>query len=95
MRIDYGELKRRIRLRELLESLGWTNNEGRGDQLRGPCPLPACQSSGSNKPPPSKERYFSVHVEQNIYHCFRLGSSGSALDFWKEHRCTTLHEATK
>ena len=95
MRIDYRELKIRVRLKDLLAELGWESTEGRGEQLRGPCPLKACQSSGSNKPPPSKERYFSVHVEKNIYHCFRCGSSGSVLDFWKEHRGTTLHEAAK
>ena len=30
MRIDYRELKRRIQLLELLESIGWTSTEGRG-----------------------------------------------------------------
>lgn len=44
MRIDYGELKRRIRLVDVLISIGWTSTEGRGDQLRGPCPLPTCRS---------------------------------------------------
>lgn len=95
MRIDYRELKIRVRLKDLLAELGWESTEGRGEQLRGPCPLTACQSGGSNKPPTSKERDFSVHIERNIYQCFRCGSSGSVLDFWSAYRGTTLHEAAK
>ena len=84
MRIDYGELKRRIRLRKLLESLGWTSTEGRGDQLRGPCPLPACSSNngGGNK---AAKRCFSVHVGKNVYRCFECGSGGNVLDFWQAY----------
>ena len=92
MRIDYGELKRRIRLIELLERIGWTSTEGRGDQLRGPCPLPACSSrKGSDLK--SHKRSFSVHAGKNVYRCFGCGSSGNVLDFWQAYRGKSLREA--
>ncbi len=92
MRIDYGELKHRIRLSELLESLGWTSTEGRGDQLRGPCPLPACCSrygSGSK----SAKRCFSMHVGKNVYRCFECGSGGNVLDFWQAYSGKSLRDS--
>ena len=92
MTIDYRKLKDQVRLKDLLAETGWQSIEGRGEQLRGPCPLPACQSHRSNKPS-RKDHCFSVHQAKNIYHCFRCGSSGSVLDFWKEYRGTTLYQA--
>lgn len=95
MKIDYRELKLRIRLSQLLDHIGWKSTEGRGDQLRGPCPLPACRSStsigrGSRN---GEYRAFSIHHSKNVYRCFRCGASGNALDFWQAYRNTTLHAA--
>jgi len=92
MRIDYGELKRRIRLVELLASIGWASTEGRGEQLRGPCPLAACSThaeSGSK----TTARSFSVHARKNVYCCFRCGSRGNVLDFWSSYRQQPLQES--
>ena len=92
MRIDYGELKRRIRLIELLERIGWTSTEGRGDHLRSPCPLPGCSSriaSGSN----AHKRSLSVHPRKNVYRCFGCGSCSNVLDFWQAYRGKPLREA--
>ena len=92
MKIDYGKLKRRIRLSEVLESLGWTSTEGRGEQLRGPCPLPACSSSvGSGSK--SSKRSFSVHTGKNVYRCFRCGSAGTVLDFWQAFGGKSLRDS--
>ena len=95
MRIDYGELKKRIRFRELLERIGWTSVEGRVDQLCGPCPLPECQSKVSSDCSKRKDRSFSIQTSKNVYLCFRCGSAGNALDFWQAYRATTLYEAAK
>jgi len=95
MRIDYRELKSRICLQELLERIGWKSDKGRGDQLRSPCPLPACQSKASSAGSNRKDRSFSIHASKNIYRCFRCGSAGNALDFWQAYRATTLYEAAK
>ena len=92
MRIDYKELKRRIRLEELLSSVGWASTEGRGDQLRGPCPLAACNPSlGSGSK--TTKRSFSVHMGKNVYRCFHCGSQGNVLDFWTSYRQQPLWES--
>ena len=92
MRIDYRELKRSIQLLELLESIGWTSTEGRGKQLRGPCPLPACVAKVASTAN-GKTRLFSMHAGKNIYRCFGCGSSGNALDFWQAYCGKSLRES--
>lgn len=92
MRIDFRDLKRRIRLTELLGRIGWTSTEGRGVDLRGPCPLPACSSraaSGSK----SARRSFSVHTGKNVYNCFDCGSQGTVIDFWRAYRGQSLMDS--
>ena len=93
MKVDYRELKQRIRLRDLLNRIGWKNTEGRGDQLRGPCPLPGCRSVRSSGVRDGTERTFSIHVVKNGYRCFHCGSKGNALDFWRAYRNMTLNQA--
>ncbi len=89
MRIDYGELKRRIRLVALLESIGWTSTEGRGEQLRGPCPLPACRPKLASASKTQK-RSFSMHTGKNVFQCFGCGSRGNVLDFWQVYQGKSL-----
>ena len=94
MRIDYGELKRRIRLVALLESIGWKSTEGRGEQLRGPCPLPACRSkSAIASKAKAQKRSFSVHSGKNVYQCFGCGNRGNVLDFWQAYRGKPIRES--
>ena len=92
MRIDYRELKRQIRLLDLLTRIGWKSIEGRGEQLRGPCPLPAC-SSQTSTPRPANDRALSINTGKNVYRCFHCRSSGNALDFWRTYRATNLYAA--
>ena len=83
------------RMNRLVDRFGWKSDKGRGDQLRGPCPLPACQSKVSNDCSKRKDRSFSIHASKNIYRCFRCGSAGNALDFWQVYRATTLMKRQK
>ena len=92
MRIDYRELKRRIRLIEVLERIGWESTEGRGDQLRGPCPLPGCRSRNMENAKAHK-RSFSVQAEKSMYRCFGCDSRGNVLDFWQAYRGKSLRES--
>lgn len=92
MSIDYGELKRRIRLVAVLERIGWTSTEGRGEQLRGPCPLPACRSKIANASK-AQSRSLSVHAGKNMYQCFSCGSRGNILDFWQAYQAKSLRES--
>jgi hypothetical protein len=93
MRVDYRKLKVQVRLKDLLKLLGWASSEGRGEQLRGPCPLPRCQSTSTNTYSTDSDRCFSVHTEKNIYHCFHCASSGNVIDFWSAYRGITFGQA--
>ena len=92
MKIDYRELKQQIRIIDLLRSKGWKATKGRGAQLRGPCPLSNCDSRSYDHSSP-KQPSFSLHLERNIYQCFRCQSSGTVLDFWQNYRAIPLKQA--
>jgi hypothetical protein len=93
--IDYREIRERVRIVELLVEIGWPPTKGRGDQLRGPCPLPGCTSITTDVRTSQSERTFSVQRVRNIYHCFRCGSQGSVIDFWSAYRSQPTHDAAK
>lgn len=97
MRIDYRELRQRVRLIDLLTQIGWQSTKGRGAQLRGPCPLPACRNKlrgDQSRGHPVHDHFtFSVHTTKNIYQCFRCRAAGNALDFWKTYRAISLRAA--
>lgn len=72
--IDFAELRRQVRLGQVLELLHFEVVSRWGTQVRGPCPV-----HGSRRP---RSRVFSAHLERQLWHCFRCGASGNALDLW-------------
>ena len=72
--IDFAELRRQIRLGQVLELVQFAAVSRRGAQVRGPCPV-----HGSSRP---HSRVFAAHLDKQIWHCFRCGASGNALDLW-------------
>ena len=72
--IDFAELRRQVRLGQVLELLQFEVVARWGAQVRGPCPV-----HGSRRP---RSRVFSAHLERQVWHCFRCGASGNALDLW-------------
>jgi DNA primase len=72
--IDYGAARADIHLAEVLRLIGWPARSGWGEQRRGPCPLHGSQSRTS--------RVFAAHLGKNVYHCFRCGAGGNALELW-------------
>ena len=83
--IDFREARARLRLAEVLELIGFVPRSRRGDQVRGPCPL-----HGSRSP---TSRSFAGHLSKNLYHCFRCGAGGNALDLWAAWTKQDLHTA--
>lgn len=92
---DYGEIRERVRIVDLLEELGWQATKTRGAQLRGSCPLPGCRSATTLARPSPSQWTFSVQSDRNIYRCFRCGSEGSVLDLWSAYRRLTIYEVAK
>ena len=72
--IDFAELRRQVRLGQVLELVRFEAVSRWGAQVRGPCPV-----HGSTRP---RSRVFSAHLEKQRWHCFRCGASGNALDLW-------------
>ena len=72
--IDFAELRRQVRLGQVLDLLNFEVVSHRGPQLRGPCPV-----HGSTRP---HSRVFAAHLERHVWHCFRCGAGGNALDLW-------------
>jgi DNA primase len=72
--IDFAELRRQLRLGQVLELIHFEAVSRRGAQVRGPCPM-----HGSRPP---RSRVFAAHLERQLWHCFHCGASGNALDLW-------------
>jgi hypothetical protein len=70
--IDFAALRAPITMSAVLQRLGFRGRSCHGAQQRGPCPLHGSTSGTS--------RCFSVNLEQHIFHCFKCGRSGNALD---------------
>ena len=78
--IDFDAIKAAISIAAVLQLLGCTTGQTRGSQYRGPCPL-----HGANR---GTARCFSANLDLNIFHCFKCGNSGDAIDLWA--RATNL-----
>jgi DNA primase len=82
--IDYQHLRRQIRMRQVLELIGFQATWQRGPQLRGRCPIPGCSTS---------RRSFSVHLTRQVYRCFACRSSGTVLDLWAKIYTLSIYQA--
>ena len=85
--IDYRAARAGIRLAEVLELIDYQPRWRRGQVWRGPCPLHGSQSVPS--------RVFAVDLDKNLYHCFRCGAGGNALDLWAAITRQPLHAAVQ
>jgi DNA primase len=74
--LDLRQARAEVRLAEVLALLGWTARTQHGVQARGPCPLHGSRALTS--------RSFSAHLGRNVWHCFRCGASGNALELWAQ-----------
>jgi DNA primase len=74
--LDFRPARAEVRLEEVLHLLGWTAQVRVGAQVRGACPVHGSQSKTS--------RAFSAPLGRGVWHCFRCGASGNALDLWAQ-----------
>ena len=73
--IDFAAVRTLVTMAAVLQLLG-CSVQARGAQHRGPCPLHGSTSGTS--------RCFSANLDQNLFHCFKCGRSGNALDLWAQ-----------
>ena len=83
--IDFVAVRAAISMAAVLQLLGFTPNSACGAQQRGPCPLHGCTSGTS--------RCFSANLDDQLFHCFKCGCSGNALDLWAKARRLSLYDA--
>jgi transposase InsO family protein len=83
--IDFAALRSAIRIDAVLELLGFRPRSTHGPQQRGPCPLHGSTSGTS--------RSFSVNLDQHVFHCFKCGKAGNALDLWAHASAQTPYDA--
>jgi putative transposase len=83
--IDFEAVKAAITLAAVLQLLGFQAAGKRGAQQRGPCPLHGSTSATS--------RCFSANLHDQIFHCFKCGRSGNALDLWAQAHHLTIYDA--
>lgn len=85
--IDYRRVRAAISMDAVLELIGFEASSRRGDQLRGRCPLQACQQTARCT--------FSVDVGRGVFRCFACRTGGNQLDLWALFNRLPLHEAAK
>jgi putative transposase len=73
--IDFTAVRAAITLAEVLALLHFVPNRTRGAEQRGPCPVHGTRCA-------ARSQCFSANMAQNIWHCFKCGKGGNALDLW-------------
>jgi putative transposase len=84
--IDFTAVRAAITLAEVLALLHFIPNRTRGAYQRGPCPV-----HGSRNP--AGADCFSADLDKNIWHCFKCGRAGNALDLWVAVTGQNLYDA--
>ena len=83
--IDYRAARSQVRLAEVLDLAGFEASWRRGEQVRGPCPVHRSRTLAS--------RSFAADYDKQLWHCFRCGAGGNALDLWVAVTRQPLHAA--
>lgn len=83
--IDFAAIKAAVNIAAVLQLLGCTTGQTHGTQYRGPCPL-----HGSNR---GTARCFSASLDQNLFHCFKCGNGGDAIDLWAKATQQATYDA--
>jgi DNA primase len=83
--IDFRQARQEVRLSEVLALLGYEPRQRAGEQVRGGCPVHGSKSATS--------RCFAAHLGKNVWHCFRCGGCGNALDLWAALTHQGIYEA--
>ena len=83
--IDFDAVRTAVTMTALLGLLGFQAQSMHGAQQRGPCPLHGSTAGTA--------RCFSVNLTDQIFHCFKCGRSGNALDLWAQATRQTPYDA--
>lgn len=82
--VSFAEVKRRVRLHQVLQSYGvdWLRRSG-SDQYRGRCPIHQGQG----------QEAFHANLARDMFHCFACGAGGNVLDFVSAMESCSMRDA--
>ena len=83
--LAFAALRAAITIAQVLALLGFVPRTDHAGQQRGACPLHGSTSGTA--------RCFSVNTKANIFHCFKCGRRGNALDLWATAQHLSLYDA--
>ncbi len=83
--IDFAAIRSQLQIGDVLELLAFQAQSSSGSQCRGACPL-----HGSTR---GTSRCFSVNIDKQVFHCFKCGCHGNALDLWARAQRLTPYDA--
>jgi transposase InsO family protein len=83
--IDFTAVRAAVDMTTVLGLLGFRALSVQGAQQRGPCPLHGSTTGTAH--------CFSVNTRDQIFHCFKCGRSGNALDLWVHATRQTPYDA--
>jgi len=83
--IDFAAVRAQLRIADVLDLLGFKPRSIKGSQWRGACPLHGTTRGTS--------RCFSASTEKQLFHCFKCGRHGNALDLWAQAQKLTPYDA--
>jgi DNA primase len=83
--IDFGALRERISIEDVLRLLGFHALHGTGDWVRGRCPFYCSDNS----------RAFAVNLATNRYYCHHCDRHGNQLELWCEIQGLPLFDGAK
>jgi hypothetical protein len=83
--IDYRRARVERRLADVLALIAYQPRTRQGLPWRGPCPRHGSRSATS--------RCVAAHLGKNLFHGFRGGAGGNALDLWAALSRLPLHAA--
>jgi putative transposase len=83
--IDFAALRQTLTMAAVLQLLGFQPRTSRNGQQRGACPLHGSTSGTS--------RCFSANLNDHVFHCFKCGRSGNALELWATNQGLPPYDA--
>jgi putative transposase len=83
--VDFAAVRAVVTMTAVLALLGFQPRTTHGAQQRGACP---CHGSTAGT-----SRCFSVNTQTDVFHCFKCGRSGNALDLWMQAKRLTPYDA--
>lgn len=85
-RIDFVQLRREVKIQQVLGLMQCEPVVCSSQNWRGPCPLHGSQSPTS--------RIFSVDLRRNLFRCFKCQAGGNQLDLWAQATGLPIYAAS-